>query len=151
MGQLGTILTVVLSLNALATGVFIIAENRRPQATLAWMLVLFFAPGFGLLIYVLFGRDRKAFSKQSKLLRQDLQANALPLLSTILSCQDAALARLERESTIQKKLMMLVRRNSYSALTTRDLVEIQQDATRFYPRLIDMKAARHSIHLQYVI
>jgi len=151
MGQLGTILTVVLSLNALATGVFIIAENRRPQATLAWMLVLFFAPGFGLLIYVLFGRDRKAFSKQSKLLRQDLQANALPLLSPILSCQDAALARLERESTIQKKLMMLVRRNSYSALTTRDLVEIQQDATRFYPRLIDMKAARHSIHLQYVI
>jgi len=33
----------------------------------------------------------------------------------------------------------------------RDLVAIQQEATRFYPCLIDMKAARLSIHLQDVI
>jgi hypothetical protein len=33
-----------------------------------------------LLVYVLFGRDRKAFAKQSKLLRQDLEANAKPLI-----------------------------------------------------------------------
>jgi cardiolipin synthase A/B len=47
---------------------------------------------------------------------------------------------------------MLVRRNSLSALTSRNQVEIQQDAAKFYPSLIDdMKAARHSIHLQYFI
>ncbi len=46
----------------------------------------------------------------------------------------------------------MVRRNSRSALTTRNRVEIQQDAATFYPRLIeDLKAARHSIHLQYFI
>ena len=38
------------------------------------------------------------------------------------------------------------------ALTTRNRVEIQQDAATFYPSLIeDLKAARHSIHLQYFI
>lgn len=150
MRHISTILTAVLALYALATGLFLVSENRRPQATLAWMLVFVFAPGIGLLAYFLFGRDRKAFSKRSDLLMQDLQVNALPLLSPILSRQDAELARLESERVSRRKLMMLVRRNSYSALTRRNRVEIQQNAARFYPSLIeDMKAARHSIHLQY--
>ena len=147
-----TILAVLLFLYALVIGVFLLTENRRPQSTLAWMLALFFVPGIGLLIYLLFGRDSKAFSKQSKLLMQDLEANALPLLSPILSRQDAELARLETQSAGRKKLAMLVRRNSLSVLTTRNRLEIQKDADRFYPSLIrDIKAARHSIHLQYFI
>jgi cardiolipin synthase A/B len=48
--------------------------------------------------------------------------------------------------------MMLVRHNSKSVLTRRNTVEILQDAAAFYPRLMeDLKAARHSIHLQYFI
>ena len=137
---------------ALLTGVYIVLENRRPQATLAWMLVLFSLPGLGLLAYLLFGRDRKAFAKQGKLLRQDLAANAEPLVSPILARQDAEIARLEGESASRKKLMMLVRRNPRSALTRGNRVEILQDADTFYPRLIeDLKAARRSIHLQYFI
>ena len=106
---------------ALAMSVYIILENRRPQATLAWMLVLFFLPGLGILVYVLFGRDRKAFAKQSRLLRQDLEATAKPLVSPILSRQDAEIERLEDASASHKKLMMLVRRNPQSALTRRNL------------------------------
>jgi cardiolipin synthase len=137
---------------ALAMSVYIILENRRPQATLAWMLVLFFLPGLGILVYVLFGRDRKAFAKQSRLLRQDLEATAKPLVSPILFRQDAEIERLEDASASHKKLMMLVRRNPQSALTRRNLVEILQNAETFYPRMIeDMEAARHSIHLQYFI
>jgi hypothetical protein len=30
---------------------FLLSENRRPQATLAWLLVLFVAPSLGALIY----------------------------------------------------------------------------------------------------
>jgi cardiolipin synthase len=152
MSHLGTILTTLLALYALVTGVFLVLENRRPQATLAWMLVFLFAPGIGLLVYLLFGRDRKAFSKQSRLLRQDLAANALPLLQPLLSRQDAEIARLEDRSPSHRKLMRLVRHNSQSALTTRNAVAIQQDAAAFYPSLIqDLQAARHSIHLQYFI
>jgi cardiolipin synthase A/B len=150
--HLGTVLSVSLTLYALGMCIFLISENRRPQATLAWMLAFMFAPGIGALIYILFGRDWKAFSKQSRLLRQDLAASARPFLSPLLSRQDAEIARLEGESASHRKLMRLVRRNSQSALTTRNRVEIQQDAAEFYPRLMeDMKAARHSIHLQYFI
>jgi cardiolipin synthase A/B len=152
MGQLGMILTASLSLYALAATVFIILENRRPQATLAWLLVFFFAPGIGLLVYILFGRDRKAFSRRSRLLMQDLEANARPLLSPLLSRQDAEITRLEAGSPSRRKLMMLVRRNSRSALTRRNTAEILQNAAEFYPRMMaDMRAARHSIHLQYFI
>ena len=152
MNHLGTILSVSLTLYALWMCIFLISENRRPQETLAWMLAFFFAPGIGVLIYILFGRDWKAFSKQSRLLRQDLEASARPFVSPLLSRQDAEITRLEGESASHRKLMQLVRRNSRSALTTRNRVEILQNAAEFYPRLMeDMEAARHSIHLQYFI
>ncbi|HEX5019579.1 MAG TPA: phospholipase D-like domain-containing protein, partial [Candidatus Binatia bacterium] len=152
MAYLDTILTVALTLYAVVMTVLLISENRRPQATLAWILVFILAPLIGGLIYILFGRDRKAFSKQRRLLRQDLEANALPLLSPLLSRQDAEIARLEGESISHRKLMMLVKRNSHSALTRHNHVEIQQDAAEFYPSMTkDIESARHSIHLQYFI
>ena len=47
---------------------------------------------------------------------------------------------------------MLVRRNSLSALTTRNRVEILHDGAEFYRKLIDdIREARHSIHMQYFI
>jgi cardiolipin synthase A/B len=152
VSDIGAIWTACVVLYALVAVVFLVIENRRPQATLAWMLAFFFLPGVGLLAYVLFGRNRKAFAKQSKLLRQDLEAHAKPVLYQILARQDEEIKRLEGESDSRTKLMMLVRRNSNSALTRRNRVEILQDAARFYPRLMeDIAAARHSIHLQYFI
>ena len=130
---------------------FLISENRRPQATLAWMLVFIFAPGIGLFIYILFGRDRKAFSKQSKLLRQDLEANALPC------CRRSCRARTRRSRDSRRRRQPQKADDARAAELPfrpdrRNRVEIQQDAAAFYPRMVeDMKAARHSIHLQYFI
>ena len=150
--DLATVVTVALALYGLGAAVYLISENRAPQATLAWMLAFILAPGLGLLTYVLFGRDRKAFSKQRTLLMQDLEANARPVLSPIVSRQDAEIARLEGESVYRRRLIRLVRHNSTSVLTRRNRVDILQDASTFYPSLIkDMEAARHSIHHQYFI
>ena len=44
------------------------------------MLLFLTLPGVGLAIYALFGRDRKAFSRERALARQNLDANAAPLL-----------------------------------------------------------------------
>jgi cardiolipin synthase len=152
VSSFGSVVTASLAIYGVGAAIFLISENRRPQATLAWMLVFMFLPGIGILIYVLFGRDRKAFARQSRLLRQDLEANARPLLDPLLSRQDVEIARLEGHSASRRKLMMLVRRNSQSGLSGRNVVEILQDAAEFYPRLIaDVEGARHSIHLQYFI
>lgn len=152
MSSLNTVIWALLGLYGLGMTIFLVSENRRPQSTLAWMLAFFVAPVIGALIYVFFGRDWKAFSKQRKLLMQDLEGTARPLLEPILSRQDAEIARLEEKSPGHAKLMTLIRRNSRSALTRRNQVEIQQNAAVFYPSMIrDMQAARHSIHLQYFI
>jgi len=84
------------------------------------------------------------------LARQNLQANAAPLLGPLRARQDAEIDRPETQSPVRQRLMQLVRRNSHSILTTRNRVLIQQDAAVHHPSLAeDLKAARSSIHLQY--
>lgn len=149
---LGTALAAALGTYALFAAIFLISENRRPQATLAWLLAFLTMPGLGILIYFFFGRSRKAFSKESQLLKQDLSGRVRPLLAPVYSRQDAEITRLSKDSAARRKLMMLVRRNSLSGLTTCNDVDILQDASEFYPRMVqDMKEARRSIHLQYYI
>jgi hypothetical protein len=79
-GATVTILTQVImiafSVYALVAIIFLILENRRPQATLAWALAFFFMPGLGLLIYFFFGRGWKPFAKQRQLLLQGLKGTA---------------------------------------------------------------------------
>lgn len=144
--------TIAFTVYALIAIVFLISENRRPQATLAWALAFFFMPGLGLLIYILFGRDRKAFSRERLLLLQDIRRNAAPLLSPMASGQEQIISQFEAQGYMFRKPMMLVRHNSRSVLTSGNAVEILQDAASFYPRLMeDLQAAQHSIHLQYFI
>jgi cardiolipin synthase len=102
VGNIGTILSVSLTLYALAATLYLISENRRPQATLAWMLVFIFLPGLGLLTYILFGRNTKAFAQQRQLLHQDLEPNAKLVLPAILSRQETEIARLETQSASRK-------------------------------------------------
>jgi cardiolipin synthase len=66
--------------------------------------------------------------------------------------QDQEIARLEQQGPVRHRLMRLVRRNSHSALTTNNIVAIQQDASVHYPSLIaDIEAARYAVYLQYYI
>ncbi|WP_207479484.1 cardiolipin synthase [Arenibaculum pallidiluteum] len=136
----------------LLTGIYIVLENRRPPATFAWMLLFLALPGAGLAIYLLFGRDRKAFSRENALARQNLKPNLTRLLGRLLDEQEAEIHGLEADGTIRHRLMRLVRRNSHSVLTLRNRISVQQDAAEHYPSLVaDLKTARHSIHLQYYI
>ncbi|WP_046869611.1 cardiolipin synthase [Microvirga massiliensis] len=135
---------------ALLTGIYIVLENRRPQATLAWMLLFLLLPGIGLVIYALFGRDRKAFSRDRKLAHQNLASTAKPLLQELRSRQDQEIGKLEMQSPVRRRLMSLVRHNSHSVLTARNRVSLQQNAAIHYPSLIeDLRQARRTIDLQY--
>ena len=75
------------------------------------MLAFVFLPGLGIVVYIPFGRDTKAFSKQSRLLMQDLAAHARPLLSPIVDRQDTEIAALEGAGPAYRRLLQLVRHN----------------------------------------
>src|SRR5690554_2148765 len=147
-----SLLSLLLSIYAVVTGLFLISENRRPQSTLAWMLAFLFAPGIGVVIYFFFGRHRKAFAKRSRLLRQSFDHRVVPVLSALQVRQGAAVRRLEPQGPLHRKLVRLVTQNALSSLTTRNQVEILQNASSFYPSLLkDIEEAQHSIHLQFFI
>lgn len=145
---------VLFTLYISVTAIFLIMENRTPHTTFAWMLLLFIFPPGGLLIYLFFGRDWKAFSRANKLVKQEIGSDLDQLLTPRLAGQDKEIAKLEQEgkTTYKKKLLKLMRHNSNSALTVHNHLEILQNAKEKYPRLVeDIKNAKHSIHLQYYV
>lgn len=149
MSTVTIVLLALFGIYAAGTAVYILLENRRPQATLAWILILLNFPVVGLVIYLLFGRDPKAFSRERKLIQQDLAKGLTQSLTPLLAQQDQALAELEDRAGW---LARLVKANSHSVLVTHNRVELLTNAAQKYPRLIqDIKQARRSIHLQYFI
>lgn len=152
--SISTILISLFVLYVLSTVIFLVMENRAPQTTFAWMLLFFMFPPGGLLIYLLFGRDWKAFSRANKLVRQELGSDLDRVFIPRLPRQDEAIAKLESQgrTRYKRKLLKLVRRNSNSSITVHNCLEILQNAAEKYPRLIaDIKNAKQSIHLEYYV
>lgn len=144
-------LTALFALYLLVTATFLLLDNRSPQSTVAWMLLFFTFPVVGVIVYLLFGRDTKAFSRENRLVRQEIGGDLSHVLAPVLSQQDDEIDKLARASDVsERKLLRLMRQNSLSTLTVHNCLEILQDAREKYPRLVDdFKAARQSIHLQY--
>jgi len=152
MSTVTVVLLALFGFYAAGIAVYILLENRRPQVTLAWILILLNFPVIGLVIYLLFGREPRAFSRERRLVQQDLGQGLTQTLSHLLSQQDQALAELEGKAGPHERLGKLVRTNPHSILVVHNRLELLQDANQKYPRLIqDVKNARHSIHMQYFI
>jgi cardiolipin synthase len=115
------------------------------------MLLFILLPGAGLIVYLLFGRELRDFSHKPGMIHHNLDKGPKPL-AALLSGQEKALEKLERIAGPQGRIARMVRRNSHSALTEENRVEILQDASNFYPRLIaDLTEATESIHLQFFV
>jgi cardiolipin synthase len=134
--------------------IYIVMENRSPQSTFAWLLLFMLFPIIGLIIYYFFGRTWKTFAKENDLAKQELRGDLLKDLKPLLDRQHEYARRIAKEKpeSYSPQLLRLVDANPSSILTGYNKVEILQNATVKYPRLLeDIKAAQHSIHLNYYI
>lgn len=134
--------------------VYIIMENRSPQSTFAWLFLFITLPILGIIIYIFFGHGWRAFSQENKIARQELGNEFMQDLGNLLRRQREYVDRIatERPASDRQKLLRLTNKNPSSILTGYNDVEILQDASQKYPRLLaDIKAAQHSIHLNYYI
>ncbi len=130
----------------------IIVENNDPRATLAWLLFLWTFPLVGLVAYLFFGRGRRAFSRERKLLKELVTAQSQPNLNRLLAQQEAFLANSTEVTLEEKRIIRLLHRNSQSLLTIHNEVEILQNAAAKYPRLLEeLEKAQYSICMQYYI
>lgn len=154
MDYLLPIASLLLLLYTLIAASYIILENRSPQSTFAWLLLFVVVPFIGIVIYRFFGRGWHAFSKEKELTRQEFGGELLRDLVPLLSRKEEYIARIasERPVSYRGKLLRLSQRNDSSILTGNNTVEILQNASEKYPRLLaDIRAARHHIHLNYYI
>ena len=133
----------------------ILLDNRSPQASFAWLFLMLSFPILGFLIYIMFGRGYKAFSNENRLaLIGGLSSMYGPVIKPLLDTQSryAEIVRRERPESYRQKLLALVKHNSPSLLTVYNRVEILQDITEKYPRLLaDVQNAQSSINLLYYI
>jgi cardiolipin synthase len=145
-----TVLTILVGGYAVAVATFLILDNRTPQSTFAWLFLLLVFPVGGLVIYVMFGRHRHAFSRQRRLTKL-LEGTALAeRAARVLAEQPAKLTVLAEQQGEYSRLASMLWATAQSPLTFGNHLEILQDAKEKYPRLLaDLRGATESIHLLY--
>jgi cardiolipin synthase A/B len=144
-----TVWPILVGAYALGVAIFLILENRSPQSTFGWLFLLLVFPLGGLVIYSMFGR-RRAFSRQRSL-RKLLEGTTLAHRSaTLVAAQPNSLASLAIVHPEYGRLASMLWATARSPLTLGNDIEILQDASEKYPRLLgDIRAATTSVHLLY--
>lgn len=151
--QLPALLWWVALAYALVASGFIILENKSTEKTLAWLLAFLLLPVVGVIIYLMFGREYHAFSRERRLLQQELGANLLTssAMAKFVAQQPAEVEKLKNAGPpVYARIIELICRNQRTPLYPYNCLEILQNASEKYPRLLeDLKAAQHSIHMEY--
>ena len=68
MPELSTIGIIIYELLVVAAIIHVLMDNRQPDRTMAWALVIFFVPFVGMILYLFFGvntRKDKHISKRN--------------------------------------------------------------------------------------
>src|SRR5688500_8115033 len=141
----------VVAIYTISIAVYLVLENRTPQSTFAWLLLLVIFPIGGLIIYGMFGRSWRAFSR-GKVLTKLLRGSEIAERSAKLIEQQHAKIEALAEGPCGQfgRLATMLWASSGAPLTLANRFEILQNADEKYPRLVeDLRGAKHSIHMLY--
>ena len=142
---------VIYTLTIVFTLIVVILENRSPQKTISWILVLILLPVIGLISYLVFGqsyRKQKMFSLKG--------LGDLKWLQTLSQDQKGKLEKskfLKNERIHEKKnVMTLLLNNSKALLTGQNRVKILNDGEETFTEIYkSLRKAKEHIHLEYYI
>ncbi|KKB44217.1 cardiolipin synthase [Bacillus thermotolerans] len=142
---------VVLLLNFAFSIAVIFMERRDAAATWAWLMVLFFIPVLGFILYLIFGQNlsrRRLFDWDDKV-RIGTEAAIQKQMHDIKN----EMFRYDNPHTEENKdLVYMLLRNNGAVLTEDNDVSIFTDGKdKFTALLEDIRRAKHHIHLQYYI
>ncbi|CAM4138993.1 cardiolipin synthase [Lederbergia lenta] len=145
------LLSLILVLNIVLAGFVIFLERRDAGATWAWLLVLFFVPVGGFILYLIFGQNlsrKKIFGWKDK--------NKIGIME-ITKYQIELLRKGEfpfhdNKTSQYKDLVYMLLVNDSSVLTQDNKVEIFIDGyDKFRSLLLDLEQAQDHIHFVYYI
>ncbi|PIC76880.1 MULTISPECIES: cardiolipin synthase [Sporosarcina] len=145
------IITSTLIINIFLAIALIFLERRDPTSTWAWLLVLFFIPILGFIIYLLLGRQLR----QKHLFRWEGR-NKIGIEKLINyqleAIENETFEFLKNDTEEYDDMIYLHLRNNHSVLTQDNDVQVYTDGRdKFDALLEDLEHARDHIHIQYYI
>lgn len=144
------LLNVVSILNILFIVIVVFFDRKKPESTLAWLLVLFFMPYIGILLYIIFGEFFR-FSVKKK--EREKFINDKRVLNII----NKQINYIENDKDIRSNfkwadLVLMNSKDSRSIVTFDNKLEVFYKASDKYDQLYeDIKNAQKSINISYYI
>lgn len=142
---------VIILLNIFLAITIIFLERRNVSSTWAWVMVLFFIPVLGFIMYLILGQKFKQ-RKLSKLsgINKSVIMNLVQDQQRRLRQRELSLAGPEVNEYADMIMMNLT--TGYSLFTYHNDIAIYTDGHEKFDTLIDdILAAKHNIHLEYYI
>ncbi|XKH51865.1 cardiolipin synthase [Chryseomicrobium palamuruense] len=143
--------SIVIILNIFLAVALIFLERRDASSTWAWILVLFFVPVLGFIIYLFFGRQLR----KKTLFRWEGRKKVG--IQQLISYQKSAIQEGRFEFLLDdahnyKDLIVMHLNNNQAVLTQDNAVQIFNDGrAKFDALLEDLRKAKDHIHMQYYI
>lgn len=129
---------VIFALNAFIIVFFIVLEKRKPEKTIAWLLILMLLPPLGIMLYLLIGMNWKY-----KRLNKSFSTHTKEMISSF---------KKESDDTKMIPLIKLLAHNSNSPLFKNNEIKIFKDGIEKFQMLKnEIEKAQHHIHLEYFI
>lgn len=144
------LLNLVSILNIFFIIIVVFFERKKPESTLAWVLILFFVPYVGIFLYIIFG-DFFRFGIRKK--ERDKILNDKAYLESIKN----QISYIQSDDELRRNykwadLILMNSVNSRSLITFDNDIEVFSSASDKYNRLYeDLKNAKESINISYYI
>ncbi|PTL38052.1 cardiolipin synthase [Alkalicoccus saliphilus] len=148
---LGWSLNIIIVMNFLLAVFVIFIERRDAATTWAWLLVLFFLPVIGFIIYLFFGRQLKKDNfynlsvEEQTFFNQQVDQQIEEIRHKKSGVEDAFLNKYEQ-------LIKLNLRSSQSLISLQNKTQVLHDGEQKFAALLkDIRSAQHEINIQYYI
>ena len=126
-------------------------DTKNPAEVWAWLLVLYFLPVLGFVLYIFFGQNYRkkkmfrlkhdadrAFMRLIELQKSELKASEIPATDHL-------------SASFRRMVLMLIEDDA-SILTTNNQIKVYTDGSEKFADLIAaIKAARDHVHLEYYL
>ncbi len=145
------IFSIIVLVNILFAIVVVFFERKNPTAALAWLMVLFFLPPIGFVLYLLFGQNytrQKMFAikeKDDRILRAIFEEQHLDLA-------DRTHRFSNPDAEPYRDIIFALLQNNRAFLTENNRIDLYTDGKEKFDALFAaIGNARHHIHLEYFI
>jgi len=145
------ILSAITYVLAIVIVLTLIYDERDPSTTLAWVLVLFVLPGFGVLLYFLFGRNWRRIGQRNRRAAAAFERGHRTIRPLYERYADEAAEVCSADRLTERISRAIQSQNATRLLPCTHLELMRSGAEKFERLIADISSAEHHVHLEYFI